>query len=92
MQSIERPDSISNLTAIPQGFAGIVTAVAAWTIWGGEMFPAAKDPTGGKAHLPLPHLLILQTANDEKPHADPSKWEESELRRWLEVVRGFFHS
>ncbi|KAL2040184.1 hypothetical protein N7G274_007087 [Stereocaulon virgatum] len=27
------------------GFAGIVTAVAAWSIWGGEMFPAA-DPTG----------------------------------------------
>ena len=29
------------------GFAGIVTAVAAWSIWGGDMFPAEKDPTGG---------------------------------------------
>lgn len=29
------------------GFAGIVTAVAAWSIWGGDMFPGEKDPTGG---------------------------------------------
>ena len=29
-------------------FAGIVTAVSAWSIWGGEMFPAEKDPVGGK--------------------------------------------
>ncbi|CAL8576882.1 hypothetical protein XPA_002747 [Xanthoria parietina] len=32
------------------GFAGIVTAVAAWSIWGGDMFPADKDPTGDPAH------------------------------------------
>lgn len=31
----------------PAGFAGMVTAVAAWSIWGSEMFPAEKDPTGG---------------------------------------------
>ena len=29
-------------------FAGIVTAVSAWSIWGGEMFPGEKDPVGGK--------------------------------------------
>jgi len=28
------------------GFAGIVTAVAAWSIWGGDMFPQAEDPKG----------------------------------------------
>ncbi|CRG88017.1 hypothetical protein PISL3812_05042 [Talaromyces islandicus] len=28
------------------GFAGIVTAVSAWSIWGGEMFPAEADPKG----------------------------------------------
>ncbi len=28
------------------GFAGIVTAVAAWSIWGQDMFPAQSDPTG----------------------------------------------
>lgn len=30
------------------GFAGIVTAVAAWSIWGGDMFPA-EDPKGDPA-------------------------------------------
>lgn len=28
------------------GFAGIVTAVAAWSIWGGDMFPQQADPKG----------------------------------------------
>ncbi|TKA65302.1 hypothetical protein B0A55_10027 [Friedmanniomyces simplex] len=28
------------------GFAGLVTAVAAWGIWGGDMFPQAEDPKG----------------------------------------------
>ncbi|GAD96437.1 hypothetical protein AOR_1_1362144 [Paecilomyces variotii No. 5] len=28
------------------GFAGLVTAVAAWGIWGGDIFPAEPDPTG----------------------------------------------
>ncbi|MCJ1482309.1 hypothetical protein MMC06_002473 [Schaereria dolodes] len=53
---------------INQGFAGIITAVAAWSIWGSEMFPAEQDPVG-----------------------DSSKWADSELKRWLEVVRAFLH-
>ncbi|KAJ5201834.1 uncharacterized protein N7498_006497 [Penicillium cinerascens] len=28
------------------GFAGMVTAVAAWSIWGSDVFPAESDPTG----------------------------------------------
>ncbi|PYH92356.1 hypothetical protein BO71DRAFT_383785 [Aspergillus ellipticus CBS 707.79] len=28
------------------GFAGMVTAAAAWAIWGNDMFPAEADPTG----------------------------------------------
>ncbi|KAE8383023.1 hypothetical protein BDV26DRAFT_196701 [Aspergillus bertholletiae] len=28
------------------GFAGMVTAAAAWAIWGSDMFPAESDPTG----------------------------------------------
>jgi len=28
------------------GFTGIVTASALWSMWGGDMFPADKDPTG----------------------------------------------
>ncbi|KFX87463.1 hypothetical protein O988_03766 [Pseudogymnoascus sp. VKM F-3808] len=27
-------------------FAGIVTAAAAWSIWGSDLFPAQPDPTG----------------------------------------------
>ncbi|PKS05315.1 hypothetical protein jhhlp_008688 [Lomentospora prolificans] len=27
-------------------FGGVITAVAAWSIWGGDMFPAQADPTG----------------------------------------------
>jgi len=28
------------------GFAGLVTAVAAWSIWGDDLFPQAHDPKG----------------------------------------------
>ncbi|KAJ4533697.1 hypothetical protein HRR77_008449 [Exophiala dermatitidis] len=28
------------------GFAGIVTLASLWSIWGGDMLPAEKDPTG----------------------------------------------
>jgi hypothetical protein len=28
------------------GFAGLVTAAAAWSIWGGDMFPQTEDPKG----------------------------------------------
>ncbi|GAB7357519.1 hypothetical protein MBLNU459_g0047t1 [Dothideomycetes sp. NU459] len=28
------------------GFAGVVTAVAAWSIFGGDMFPQEADPKG----------------------------------------------
>jgi hypothetical protein len=28
-------------------FTGIITAVAIWSIWGTDMFPAQPDPTGG---------------------------------------------
>ena len=44
---ITHDSCIINDLIIIVGFAGIVTAVAAWSIWGGEMFPAT-DPTGGK--------------------------------------------
>ncbi|KAL1894723.1 hypothetical protein Sste5346_005698 [Sporothrix stenoceras] len=27
-------------------FSGLVTGVAIWAIWGGDMFPATEDPTG----------------------------------------------
>ena len=27
-------------------FSGLVTGVALWAIWGGDLFPQANDPTG----------------------------------------------
>lgn len=38
------------------GFAGLVTAATAWTLWGGEMFPAEPDPTGGSTVVSTPGL------------------------------------
>lgn len=33
------------------GFAGLVTVASLWNLWGGELFPAERDPKGGT--LPL---------------------------------------
>ncbi|KLJ07006.1 STE24 endopeptidase [Blastomyces silverae] len=38
------------------GFAGLVTAAAAWTIWGGDMFPAEPDPTGNPENWSIEEL------------------------------------
>ena len=35
------------LLRILKGFAGLVAAAAAWSIWGSDMFPAEQDPSGG---------------------------------------------
>lgn len=29
-----------------EAFTGLVTGVAVWAIWGGDMFPAEADPAG----------------------------------------------
>ncbi|KKA17983.1 hypothetical protein T310_8073 [Rasamsonia emersonii CBS 393.64] len=39
-------DRMLNSKNLLLGFAGIVTAVAAWGIWGGDIFPAEGDPRG----------------------------------------------
>ncbi|KAB8203224.1 hypothetical protein BDV34DRAFT_227644 [Aspergillus parasiticus] len=41
------------------GFAGMVTAAAAWVIWGSDIFPAESDPTGGKHQISLMKLQRL---------------------------------
>ena len=38
--------NISNYFYRWVGFAGMVTAVAAWSIWGTDVFPTEADPTG----------------------------------------------
>ncbi|KAL4890945.1 hypothetical protein BDV59DRAFT_75897 [Aspergillus ambiguus] len=39
-------DRATNSKNLFLGFAGMVTAAAAWSIWGSDMFPAEADPTG----------------------------------------------
>ncbi|KAJ5156732.1 hypothetical protein N7492_009535 [Penicillium capsulatum] len=41
------------------GFAGMITAVAAWSIWGGDVFPAQQDPTGNETVASSSMSLIL---------------------------------
>jgi len=54
-ESLTKPPSQNTFLA----FTGIVTAVAAWTIWGSDMFPAEKDPSGGTSphHPTLPRTF-----------------------------------
>ncbi|KAJ6438175.1 hypothetical protein O9K51_08766 [Purpureocillium lavendulum] len=33
-------------TDIVEAFGGVIAAAAAWTIWGGDMFPKEADPKG----------------------------------------------
>ncbi|KAJ5810334.1 hypothetical protein N7451_001287 [Penicillium sp. IBT 35674x] len=39
-------DRAMNSKNLFMGFAGMVTAVAAWSIWGSDMFPSEADPKG----------------------------------------------
>ncbi|KAB8239732.1 hypothetical protein ETB97_008103 [Aspergillus alliaceus] len=40
------------------GFAGMVTAAAAWAIWGSDMFPTESDPSGGKDRMSHHHSAL----------------------------------
>ncbi|KAK4897570.1 hypothetical protein LTR27_004714 [Elasticomyces elasticus] len=39
-------DKAMNSKNLFLGFAGLITAVSVWSIWGGDMFPQAADPKG----------------------------------------------
>jgi hypothetical protein len=71
-------------------FAGVVGLASVWNMWGGDMFPAEKDPTGGK--LPLTpiitqvHSAFPKSLGRSPQATDPETWTESELRRWLRAV------
>lgn len=64
------------------GFAGLVTLASLWNMWGGDIFPAEKDPTGG---TPLLRDYSSQTLTSVCL-LDPEYWTETELRRWLKLV------
>ena len=61
----------------------MVTAAAAWSIWGSDIFPPEPDPTGGMQHDPNDSSINDDTFSP----IDPEKWTENELRRWLQSVR-----
>lgn len=59
----------------------MVTAAAAWAIWGNDIFPEQADPTGGRSfNHPDPTIFRANVA------ADPEQWTVDEMRRWLRVV------
>ncbi|KAA8574969.1 hypothetical protein MFRU_002g03880 [Monilinia fructicola] len=48
-------------------FAGIVTAAAAWSIWGTDLFPKEGDPTGDPATWSREELRRWLAARDLHP-------------------------
>ncbi len=57
-----------------------MTAVAAWSIWGQDMFPKEGDPIGGELNgLGISFLILIFPL-------DPETWTREELRRWLAAV------
>jgi len=48
-------------------FSGIVTAVAAWSIWGGDIFPTEKDPTGEPEYWTTTELKAWLNARNLHP-------------------------
>jgi hypothetical protein len=83
MSRIQEPVIVCNVDVqnLFLGFAGIVTAVSMWNIWGGDMFPAEKDPKGGMSKQ------CRSWYDDGFDNClDPETWTESELRRWLQAV------
>ncbi|KAF7943697.1 uncharacterized protein EAE97_005767 [Botrytis byssoidea] len=60
-------------------FTGIVTAAAAWSIWGTDMFPKEEDPTGDPATWSKEELRRWLAARDL--HPQPRDTKEQLLER-----------
>ncbi|KAL3465558.1 hypothetical protein BJX64DRAFT_285489 [Aspergillus heterothallicus] len=57
------------------GFAGMVTAAAAWAIWGNEMFPAESDPQGDPGSWTLDEMRRWLRARGLMPHEKATREE-----------------
>ena len=74
------------------GFAGLVTVASLWNMWGGDMFPAEKDPSGGTSLIILICCHFTTGQMSERPAdkncsaTDPEYWTDTELKRWLRSV------
>jgi len=59
------------------GFAGIITAAAAWSIWGGEIFPAEherlQDPAGNPEDWTVGELRRWLQARALLPSQDATR-------------------
>ncbi|KAI9889805.1 MAG: hypothetical protein M1814_004907 [Vezdaea aestivalis] len=76
------------------GFAGIVTAAAAWSIWGSDMFPASPAPPPTTSSTRKGKTSVEETESEKnkgkKPETrhwsevqHPETWSDEELRSWL---------
>jgi len=61
------------------GFAGIITATAAWAIWGSDVFPAQPDPTGDPEGWS--HEELCRWLNRRELPASPATTREELLKR-----------
>ncbi|KAK4219223.1 hypothetical protein QBC37DRAFT_153159 [Rhypophila decipiens] len=62
-------------------FTGLVTGVAVWTIWGGDIFPTSDDPKGDPSTWTKSEMMRWLAARDLHP-------QESDTReQLLERVR-----
>ncbi|EPE32309.1 hypothetical protein GLAREA_07442 [Glarea lozoyensis ATCC 20868] len=54
-------------------FAGVVTAAAAWSIWGQDMFPKEADPTGDPDRWTMEELRRWLAARNLHPNSKDTK-------------------
>ncbi|APA09389.1 hypothetical protein SS1G_12184 [Sclerotinia sclerotiorum 1980 UF-70] len=54
-------------------FTGIVTAAAAWSIWGTDMFPKEEDPNGDPATWSREELRRWLAARDLHPQSKDTR-------------------
>ncbi|KAJ5681767.1 uncharacterized protein N7477_001707 [Penicillium maclennaniae] len=57
------------------GFAGMVTAVAAYSIWGSDVFPAETDPTGNPENWTAEDMRRWLRARGLMPHENATRDE-----------------
>ncbi|WQF79555.1 hypothetical protein CDEST_04569 [Colletotrichum destructivum] len=56
-------------------FGGLVTAVAVWAIYGGDMFPAGPDPTGAPEDWTREEMRRWLAARNLFPHENDTREE-----------------
>ncbi|KAJ5108967.1 hypothetical protein N7456_005642 [Penicillium angulare] len=57
------------------GFAGMVTAVAAWSIWGTDVFPAEADPKGNPENWTVDEMRRWLRARGLLPNENATREE-----------------